>query len=71
MTVSECCLIKLLPYILFETYIRPSILAVYGQPKEPAMCQLYRRTVVLYNEILLLLSDDPKSAFERMLKYIW
>ena len=47
MTVSECCLIKLLPRILFGKYIY--ILALeYGQHGEPALCQLYRHTFVPY-----------------------
>ena len=38
-TVSECCLIKLLPYILSEKiYLYFSI--GNGQPREPALCQL-------------------------------
>ena len=44
MTVSECCLIKLLTYILFEKYVYSSI--GNGQPREPALCQLYRHTFV-------------------------
>jgi len=46
-TVSECCLIKFLPFILFEKYIY--ILALENfQPRESALCQLYRRTFVPY-----------------------
>jgi len=46
-TVSECCLIKLFSYILFEKiYLYFSI--GNGQPTEPALCQLYRRTLVQY-----------------------
>jgi len=46
MTVSECCLIKLPPCILFEkkTYLYFSM--GNGQTREPALCQLYRRTFV-------------------------
>jgi len=45
MTVSECCLIKLLPYVLFEKrYLYFSTES--GQPGEPALCQLYRHTFV-------------------------
>jgi len=44
-TVSEWCLIKVLPHILFEKRIY--ILAFEnGQPGEPALCQLYRHTFV-------------------------
>ena len=43
MTVFECCLIKLLPYILFEKYI--DILAL-EMAREPAL--LYRHTLVPY-----------------------
>jgi len=47
MTVTECYLIKLLPYILSEKiYLYFSI--VNGQPVEPALCQLYRHTFVPY-----------------------
>jgi len=35
-TVSECCLIKLLPYILFEKCIYFS--TADGQPRQPALC---------------------------------
>ena len=42
-----CCLIKLLPYILFEKYIY--ILSnENGQSREPALCQLYRHTFFPY-----------------------
>ena len=42
-TVSECCLINMLP-CLKNIYSYFSILN--GQPREPALCQLYRRTFV-------------------------
>jgi len=49
-TVSECCLIKLLPYILFEKYTYISALEMAtGQPREPALWQLYRHTFVPYS----------------------
>ena len=44
-TVSESCLIKLLPYILFEKYIHNLALET-ASPGEPALCQLYRHTFV-------------------------
>jgi len=47
MTVSECCLIKLLPYILFEKTCIFSTES--GQRREPALCQSHRRTSVPYN----------------------
>ena len=43
-----CCLIKLLPYIVFEEY-RICVLALMEMAspcREPALCQLYRRTFV-------------------------
>ena len=43
-TVSECCLIKLLPYILFEKYIYILALEIAGPCREPTLCQLYRHT---------------------------
>ena len=44
--VSECwCLTKLLPYILFEKYNLYFSIG-NGQPREPALCQLYRHTFV-------------------------
>ena len=48
MTVSECGLIKLLLYILFEKYIHLYLSVGNGQPWEPALCQLYRHTFVPY-----------------------
>jgi len=48
-TVSECCLIKLLPCVLFEKYIYILALEMRnGQPSEPALCQLHRHTFVSY-----------------------
>jgi len=45
-TVSECCLIKLLMYISFwKMYWYFSV--ENRQPREPALCQLYRHTFVL------------------------
>jgi len=44
MTVSEFCLIKPLPYILSEKKLHFSI--GNGQPRETALCQLYRHTFV-------------------------
>jgi len=41
---SGCCLIKLLAYILFEKYILIFSIG-NGQPREPALCLLYRRTL--------------------------
>jgi len=37
---------KLLPYISREKYITGN-----GQPREPALCQLYRHTFVPYNYV--------------------
>ena len=53
MTVSECCLIKLLPYISYIPYILCEKIYPYfstgnGRPGEPALCQLYRHTFVPY-----------------------
>ena len=45
--VSECCSIKLLSYILREKiYLYYSV--GFGQPREPALCQLFRHTFVPY-----------------------
>ena len=46
MTASECYLIKLLSHILFEKYIY--FRTGKGQPREPALCQLYRYTFIGY-----------------------
>ena len=46
-TVSECCLIKLLPYYIVgvcEKYFSIG----NNQPREPALCQLYRHTFIPY-----------------------
>ena len=49
MTVAECGLAKLLPYISFgKIYLYFSIRN--GQPGKPALCQLYRHTFVPYLE---------------------
>ena len=40
-TVSECCFTKLLPYSSFEN-IYSYFSVGNGQPREPALCQLYR-----------------------------
>ena len=46
-TVSECCLIRLLLHNLFKKiYLYFS--TGNAQPREPALCQLYRHTFVLY-----------------------
>ena len=42
-TVSECCLIKLLPYILFEKCLYILTIEMAG-----TLCQLYRHTFVPY-----------------------
>ena len=48
-TVSECCLIKLLPCILYFEKKNILIFCIgNGQSREPALCQLYRRTFVPY-----------------------
>jgi len=57
-TVSECCLIKLLPYILFEKYIH--IIIGNGQPREPALCQLYRHTFAPYIQA----ADEISEGFD-------
>jgi len=38
----------LFPYILSEKYIYILALAGNGQPRESALCQLYRRTFIPY-----------------------
>jgi len=53
-TISECCLIKLLPYILSEKYIYILGLEMVSQPREPALCQLYRHTFVPYGGVSTL-----------------
>jgi len=55
--VSKCCLIKLLPYILFaKIHLYFSIEIENGQHREPALCQLYRHTSVAYD------TDKPVKA---------
>ena len=44
-TVSECCVIKLLTCVLFEKIYLYFCIG-NGHPKEPALCQLYRHTFV-------------------------
>jgi len=46
-TVSEYRLIKLLPFILFEK-IYQYFSNGNGQPRQPALCQLYRHAFVPY-----------------------
>ena len=45
-SVSECCLIRLFPYILFDKYNYLYFSIGNGQPREPALCQLYGHTLV-------------------------
>jgi len=63
MTVSECCLIKLLPYyyVIWKIYLYFSIGS--GQPREPALCQLYRHTFVPYTSksTWRIIQDDAKT----------
>ena len=47
-------MIKLLPYILFEKYILYFSIG-NGQPRESALCQLYRHTFVPYGKMVLSL----------------
>jgi len=51
-----CCLIKLLPYILSEKFGTGN-----GQPREPALCQLYRHTCVPYTIIYIARMDSRRT----------
>ena len=59
-TVSECCLIKLHPYV-WKTILIFSI--KNGQPREPALCQLYRHSFV--RSLWRCAHDTPRSTSKR------
>ena len=61
MTVYECCLIKLLPYILLEKTL--TFYIGNGQPRESAVCSLYRRTFVPYSFSVSCIMRDYKKRW--------
>jgi len=63
---------KLLPYILFEKYIYILPFEINDQPREPALCQLYRHTFVphMFSARDCLSSHGIKTAIFKIIVII-